>query len=78
MKKLNELCIRIHAALHSKKAEVYLDKAVWIMIVVAVGLMLLPAIEAMWGPAATDGTILNQIKTSITSIFSKNQLPAGG
>ena len=66
---MKNLFYRVMAALQSKKAEVYLDKAVWILLVIAIGLMILPVIETIWG--AADSGILGNINAAAQGIYDK-------
>lgn len=72
---MKNLCYRIMAAMQSKKAEVYLDKAVWILLVIAIGLMILPVVEKIWGSETTG--ILGNIKTATEGIFNKFKTSSG-
>ena len=72
---MKKLMFRAYAALTSKKAEVYLDKAVWILLVIAIGLMILPVIETIWGTETTG--ILGNIKAAVDGIFNKHLTSSG-
>ena len=72
---MKKLMFRAYAALTSKKAEVYLDKAVWILLVIAIGLMILPVIETIWGTADTG--ILGNINDAVQGIFDKFKTSSG-
>ena len=72
---MKNLFYRVMAAMQSKKAEVYLDKAVWILLVIAIGLMILPVIETIWGDI--DNGILGNIKDAVDGIFNKHLTNSG-
>ena len=63
--KLNQLAIRTACAVESKRAEMYVDKGVGIIIAVVVGALLLGGIYALF-----DTTIIPRMTSEISDMFN--------
>lgn len=62
---MNKMILRAQAALANKTAEMYVDKTVWVLAIIIVGMAL------MWGVYKIfNEDVLTSLKTSITKLFT--------
>ena len=77
---MNKFILKCQAALANKKAEMYIDKSVWVVALLVVGALLLFGIYTI-----VDKTVLPSLQTAIEKMFSEgstaqsvNPIPKGG
>lgn len=77
---MNKFILKCQAALANKKAEMYIDKSVWVVALLVVGALLLFGIYTI-----VDKTVLPSLQDAIKKMFtdgltdqSKNPIPEGG
>ena len=77
---MNKFILKCQAALANKKAEMYIDKSVWVVALLVVGALLLFGIYTI-----VDKTVLPSLQTAIEKMFADGQtdqdlnpLPKGG
>ena len=63
---MNKMILKAQAVLANKTAEMYVDKVVWVLAVIIVGMAL------MWGVyALMNGTVMVSLAESINNLFSQ-------
>lgn len=77
---MNKFILKCQAALANKKAEMYIDKSVWVVALLVVGALLLFGIYTI-----VDKTVLPSLQDAIKKMFTdgltdqgKNPIPEGG
>lgn len=62
---MNKFILKCQAALANKKAEMYIDKSVWVVALLVVGALLLFGIYTI-----VEKTVLPSLQTAITKMFA--------
>ena len=69
---MNKMILKAQAVLANKTAEMYVDKVVWVLAVIIVGMAL------MWGIYTLfNGTVMNGLANSITNLFTNTDKAIG-
>lgn len=69
---MNKFILKCQAALANKKAEMYIDKSVWVVALLVVGALLLFGIYTI-----VEKTVLPSLQTAITKMFTDGQNDQG-
>ena len=69
---MNKFILKCQAALANKKAEMYIDKSVWVVALLVVGALLLFGIYTI-----VDKTVLPSLQTAIEKMFADGQTDQG-